>query len=108
GASYVPAGLALPEPMAAAFAAYQVMRGEIAASDAWTLGRRFEVPLVFLQGDDDLYTPTPEVEAYAAWVEAPPTKVVLIPGGGHSAVFLRAPFLAALNGHVRPLLGELR
>ena len=104
GASYTPAGLALPEPMPAAFAAYQALRGEIAAFDAWTLGRRLEVPLVFLQGDRDLYTPTTEVEAYAAWVEAPVAKVVLIPGGGHSAVFLREPFLVALNGHVRPLL----
>jgi hypothetical protein len=85
-------------------AAYQALRGEIAAFDAWALGRRYDAPLIFLQGEEDLYTPTPDVEAFAAWVEAPAKHVALICGGGHSAVFLRAPFLAALNGHVRPVL----
>jgi pimeloyl-ACP methyl ester carboxylesterase len=83
--------------------AFAALRGEIAAFDAWTLGPRFETPMLFLQGDEDLYTPTAEVERYAATLEAPSVRLELIRGGGHSAVFMRAAFLGALNALVRPL-----
>lgn len=105
GARYVPDGLPPADPSARALAAYLALRAEIAAFDAWRLEPRFEVPLVFLQGSDDLYTPTAEVRAYAAHVSAPTARVEIIDGGGHSAVFMREAFLLALNRHVRPLLG---
>jgi pimeloyl-ACP methyl ester carboxylesterase len=104
GARYVPAGLALPDGRVRGAAAFAALRGEIAAFDAWASpGVRFEVPMVFLQGDADTYTPTAEVAAYAADLAAPHVALRLIAGGGHSAVFMREAFQAALRVHVRPL-----
>jgi pimeloyl-ACP methyl ester carboxylesterase len=102
GASYVPPDLASPDPRERGLRAYLALRDEIAAFDAWALGSRFEVPMLFLQGDLDRYTPTAEVAAYAAQLDAPSVKLVEVLGGGHSAVFLRAPFLALLKQHAIP------
>jgi pimeloyl-ACP methyl ester carboxylesterase len=82
--------------------AYALLRDELGRFDAWALGRRFEQPLVFLQGVEDRYSVTSEVEAYAAWAEAPHAEVQLIEGGGHSAFMLGAPFAEALARHVLP------
>jgi len=60
--------------------------------------------MLFLQGDRDLYTPTSEVVAYAAAIDAPVAEVINVPGGGHAAVFLRELFLALLKRHVLPRL----
>jgi len=66
-ARYVPADLTLPEPRARGLAAFIALRDEIAAFDAWAApGLRYEVPMVFLQGEADVYTPTAEVSDYAA------------------------------------------
>ena len=99
GARYVPQGLALPEPRERGLRAYLAVRDEIAAFDAWSLGLSFEVPMLFLQGDADHYTPTAEVAAYAAAITAPTAEVVTVPGGGHSAVFMREAFLELLTQH---------
>lgn len=104
GAAYASHGLELPDGRMRGATAFAALRDEIAAFDAWRLGLTFEVPLVFLQGDLDTYTPTAEVEAYAAAVHAPNVRLALIPGGGHSAVFLREPFMQALQTHVLPLV----
>jgi len=103
GARYVPPDLALPDPRERGLRAYLAVRDEIAAFDAWTLGLTFEVPMLFLQGDRDHYTPTAEVAAYAAAITAPAAEMVSVPGGGHSAVFMRDVFLALLQAHALPL-----
>ncbi len=105
GARYVPEGLQLPEPRMRGAAAFAALRDEIAAFDAWTLGLTFEVPMVFLQGDLDHYTPTAEVAAYVAAIQAPSVRLELIAGGGHSAVFMREAFLEALRTYAGPLVG---
>jgi pimeloyl-ACP methyl ester carboxylesterase len=97
GVRSLPAGLDLPDPRVRGLAAYAALRAEIAAFDAWTLGTRFEVPMVFLQGEHDTYTPTAEVAAYAAALRAPAVRLEIVPGGGHSAVFLRAAMLERLR-----------
>ncbi len=84
---------------------YDRLRDEIVAFDARRLGLEFEVPMVFLQGDQDAFTVTSEVQAYAAEITAPSVAFDLIPGGGHSAVFMREPFLERLRRHVLPLAG---
>lgn len=102
GAHWVPPDLALPDGRERALAGYLALRDEIAACDAWALGLAFEVPILFLQGELDRYTPTAEVAAYAAAITAPAAKVVDVAGGGHSAVFLREAFLALLQRHALP------
>jgi pimeloyl-ACP methyl ester carboxylesterase len=104
GARYVPEDLQLPEPRMRAAMAFAALRDEIAAFDAWSLGLTLEVPMVFLQGDQDLYTPTAEVANYVAVLQAPSVRLELIAGGGHSAVFMRDAFLEALLAWIRPLV----
>ncbi len=103
GAAYAPRDLAFADPRALATETYDRLRGEIVGFDARRLGLAFEVPMVFLQGDQDVFTVTSEVRAYAAEITAPSVVFDLIPGGGHSAVFLRAPFLDLLRRYVLPL-----
>lgn len=66
--------------------------------------RPLKVPLVIIQGEEDIQTPTSLARAYFETLEAPVKRYVEIPGGGHMA-FIAMPeaFLAALDEHVRPL-----
>jgi proline iminopeptidase len=62
------------------------------------------VPVVIIQGDEDIQTPTVLARAYFDSLQAPSKTWVIIPGGGHSAVFaMPAEFHAALLKHARPL-----
>ncbi|HEY0435991.1 MAG TPA: hypothetical protein VGC92_05090, partial [Phenylobacterium sp.] len=92
------------DPQAAAFRAYQAIRGELLAFDAESLGLGFDVPMVFLQGTQDAHTPAAEVEAYAAKLRAPVVKYIPIPEGGHASTFLVARLLELMEQHVRPLI----
>lgn len=105
GARYVPDGLALPDGRARGLAAYVALREEIQRFDAWKMGLGYEVPMYFFQGHQDLYTPTEEVAAFERDLTAPAKALAMIAGGGHSAVFLRQPFLEALRAHVLSGLG---
>lgn len=105
-ATYVPAGLAAIDPRTASLAAYTQLRDEYQRFDARSLGTRFEMPIVFIQGELDAYSPTADVEEYASEIEAPSVAVAKIPGGGHSCVFMTAAFLEQLRHHVpRPSSG---
>jgi pimeloyl-ACP methyl ester carboxylesterase len=103
-AKYLAHGVPWPEPRPRSFAAYIALRDEFMAFDARKLGLRFAVPMFFVQGADDLYSVTSEVRRYAAEIEAPHVQLVTIDDAGHSVMFLRAEFLAALERHVRPRL----
>jgi len=100
GASWIAPGLAGTDPRATAMVAYEKLRGDIFAFDAYRLGISFDVPIFFFQGDRDAYTVTSEVEAYAAKIQAPQKLFMTIPGGGHSAFFLREVFLGLLSNYV--------
>ncbi len=99
----VMAAISDPDARTLATRTYDRLRGEIVAFDSRRLGMRFEVPMVFLQGDQDVFTVTSEVQAYAAEISAPSVAFDLIRGGGHSAVFMREPFLDLLRRRVLPL-----
>ena len=102
-ARYVPSGLSLPDPRAQATVIYDRLRPDIVSFDARSLGLAFDVPMFFIQGTEDLYTVTSEVETYEAELRAPSKGLVRIEGGGHSVLFLREPFLRALERLVREL-----
>jgi pimeloyl-ACP methyl ester carboxylesterase len=104
GVSYLAPGLQWPEPRARTFAAYTALRSEIVSFDARRLGRRFAAPLYFLQGADDVFTVSAEVEAYAAELTAPHVAYVPLEGAGHASMLLRHELLALLQRHVRPAL----
>jgi pimeloyl-ACP methyl ester carboxylesterase len=103
GARYVAQGLPAHDIRALALAAYEKLRGEYAAFDARRLGLQFDVPMFFFQGELDVYTATSEVQAYVHEIQAPKKMLAAIPGGGHSAFFMRDKFFALLKRHVRPV-----
>lgn len=100
GASWTAPDLPVTDVRAHAMAAYEKLRREIFAFDAYELGVTFDVPMFFLQGDRDLYTVTSEVETYATKIVAPQKELALVPGGGHSSFFLRDLFLDILRSFV--------
>jgi pimeloyl-ACP methyl ester carboxylesterase len=101
-ASYRPQGLAWPDPLARSLAAYTALRRDIVSFDARALGSSYETPLFFVQGADDVFTVTSEVERYAGELEAPSVAFRTIEGAGHSAVLLRDEMRSLLVEHVRP------
>ncbi len=98
-----PEGLVPHDPRARSLAAYTELRAELKAWDARRLGLRYELPLVFLQGELDLYSVGSEVEAFAAAVEAPLAGVEPIAGAGHGAVLMVEPVLEVLRRRLAPL-----
>jgi pimeloyl-ACP methyl ester carboxylesterase len=75
---------------------------QIAGVDLFATTPRLEVPLVVIQGRDDLITPTDVASAYFHQVEAPAKELVVIDGAGHFAHLTHTPqFLSALRYHAR-------
>ena len=61
------------------------------------LGQHFSMPLLFLQGENDAFTVTSEVQHFADGLVAPRVEVVTILGGGHNCIFLRDRVLKELR-----------
>lgn len=102
-AAYIAKGLPRFDARAVSMSTFEKLMSEIAKFDARGLGLKFDVPMFFFQGAQDVHLPTSEVEAYAAEIDAPQKMMVLFHEGGHSTFFLREKFLHLLNRHVRPL-----
>ena len=72
--------------------------------DAPSRGARFQVPIFFFQGAEDIQAPTQLVADYLQQIEAPSKALVLFPQGGHNSYyFFSGRFLEELNARVRPL-----
>jgi pimeloyl-ACP methyl ester carboxylesterase len=62
------------------------------------------VPVFFIQGEEDIQTPTVLVKSYFDRLRAPSKQLILLPGGGHSAVIAMPDvFLRELRTQVRPI-----
>jgi proline iminopeptidase len=67
------------------------------AYDIRRVGTRFKIPMIYIQGADDIQTPTALVEEYFQEIDAPRKSLRLLEGGGHMAVATHVPaFLEAL------------
>jgi len=99
-AKYVAAELPAVDVREVAFRTYQQLRPEYLAFDAWQLGLSFAVPMIFIQGDRDLYSPTEDVRDYVDAITAPRKELAVLEGGGHSCVFMREPFLREMKARV--------
>jgi pimeloyl-ACP methyl ester carboxylesterase len=83
-------------------------RSKLLAEDlhynAESRGKRFEVPVFFIQGSEDIQAPLQLAAEYMAAISAPRKALVVIKGGGHNAfIFYSQRFLAELDARVRPL-----
>jgi pimeloyl-ACP methyl ester carboxylesterase len=96
-ATYVPRGIVLENPLGLSFKTYDKLRDELHRFDAGALGRQFSVPLLFLQGEHDLFTITSEVQQFIEGLDAPRVELVTIRGGGHNCIFLRDRVLEAMR-----------
>lgn len=77
---------------------------EMLSTNLAALGPDFAVPVFIFQGADDPVTPAVLAEEYFQTLQAPQKEFVLLPGGGHFAVWsLRDKFLQELTARVRPL-----
>ncbi len=101
-------GFSLKDIWDASFAGFyslQILTPAMATFDAHKLGMRYQVPMFFVQGEQDTVTPTPLVQAFATEISAPYKEVIILKGDGHGALLTDPDaFLAALLAHVRPRL----
>ena len=80
---------------------YERLRGAMSAFDARALGVEYRVPMIFIQGALDRYTPTTRVAEFEREIVAPRKRLVVVEGGGHAVMFMRDEFLRALRESVR-------
>jgi pimeloyl-ACP methyl ester carboxylesterase len=102
---YLPPGLILEKDVrSVAMAAYDRLRPEIVAFDADRLGVDFGVPMLFLQGENDVFTVSSEVRSYVDRIRAPYKAYASVERGGHTSWLMRDRFLQMLVAHLRPIL----
>jgi pimeloyl-ACP methyl ester carboxylesterase len=67
-------------------------------------GQRFELPVFFFQGSEDIQAPLQLVAEYVQDISAPQKQLVVFPGGGHNTYYFSSErFLEELRARVRPL-----
>ena len=82
----------------------EAMWAEMLADDLPALGLKFDVPVVFILGSEDLVTPTPLAVDYFNSIEAPSKNLRVLSNIGHLAlIFDPAQFLKELDQNVREL-----
>lgn len=64
----------------------------------------FDLPIIFIQGENDLNTPAVLAKAYFEQISAPHKVYVALDTGHAAPVSARDAFIAALDQHVRPLV----
>jgi pimeloyl-ACP methyl ester carboxylesterase len=75
---------------------------DLGAIDLRTMGRRFAVPFIIIQGGEDYGTPVELARSYFDLVEAPYKRFVVLDGAGHTALTDDSDrFAAAMDEHVR-------
>lgn len=82
----------------------QALSAATLSFDAYGNSPVADLPVVFIQGEDDHVTPTEVVHRFAEDLRAPAKRIVTI-SGGHFACYTNAQgFAGAIATHVRPLL----
>lgn len=70
---------------------------EMMTLDLNTLGRQFRVPIIIIQGEDDVIAPTVLAKDWFQNLEAPRKRFITLRGAGHNSMFVRSDdFLRAL------------
>jgi pimeloyl-ACP methyl ester carboxylesterase len=80
------------------------LTGPMMSVDLDSLGPDFTVPMFVFEGPDDYITSPELAKAYVDTINAPKKEFVMLPAGGHFALFTHAEtFAAEMNSRVRPL-----
>jgi pimeloyl-ACP methyl ester carboxylesterase len=80
------------------------MSGPLMMVNLRTLGPDFAIPMFVFEGPDDYITSPELAKAYLDTLNAPRKEFVMLPAGGHFAVFTHPQaFVAEMNSRVRPL-----
>jgi pimeloyl-ACP methyl ester carboxylesterase len=80
------------------------MSGPAMTVDLNTLGPDFALPMFVFEAPDDYITAPDLANAYVETLNAPQKEFVMLPAGGHFAVFTQPDaFLSEMNARVRPL-----
>jgi pimeloyl-ACP methyl ester carboxylesterase len=83
------------------------MSGPAMKVDLKTLGPDFAIPIFVFEGPDDYITSPDLAKAYVDEINAPQKAFLLLPAGGHFAVFTHSEdFLKEMNSRVRPLASQ--
>ena len=106
GEDFVAAGVEYPHPIEQATRLFDRLRAELYSFDAWTLPLAYEVPMIFIQGDQDIYSVTSEVESFVGEINAPYKRLSIIAGAGHNIMFMRDRLLNVLREEIS-LIGRL-
>lgn len=85
---------------------HEIMWEALLNDDLRALGSRFNLPIVILQGSEDLIAIPSLTSAYFDMLEAPQKAFILLPNQGHLAIFNDPNFLVELQTHVRPFALE--
>jgi len=80
----------------------ETMWAELLRDDLRALGPQFHLPIVMIEGTEDLVAVTSLAKTYFNEIEAPQKEFILLPNQGHLAIFNDRNFLAELEMHVRP------
>lgn len=85
------------------------MSGLVMKVDLNALGPDFAIPMFVFEGPDDYITSPDLAKAYVDGLNAPQKEFVMLPAGGHFAVFTHSDeFLEEMNTRVRPLASPPR
>jgi len=80
------------------------MTGPLMTVNLNSLGPDFAIPMFVFEGPDDYITSPELAKAYLGTLNAPQREFVMLPAGGHFAVFTHPEdFLKEMNSRVRPL-----
>lgn len=80
------------------------MAGPLMNVNLVSLGSDFAIPIFVFEGPDDYITSPDLAKAYVDTLNAPQKEFVMLPAGGHFAVFTHPDeFLKEMNSRVRPL-----
>lgn len=85
----------------------ETLYDEMMAYDAKPLGTKFDLPILIVQGEDDIQSPAVLAREFFNTIEAPQKEFVSLKGEGHTALLLLPEvFLQELVDKVRPLALE--
>jgi pimeloyl-ACP methyl ester carboxylesterase len=85
------------------------MAGPLMHVNLNSLGPDFAIPMFVFEAPDDYITSPELAKAYLGTLNAPRKEFVMLPAGGHFAVFTHPEdFLSEMNSRVRPLASPLR